>query len=190
MDCLEAIVSRRSCRNFKSDPIEKDKIYKLLEAAIHAPSPANKQPWEFIVVTNPEYNKRLKEACDIAKEKLATRSDWKWIPTFNIDFLLQAPTLIVVVGDPSKNGAEQFLDDPSLGYLESCSCAIQNMLLAGHALGLGTLWYSLFEKKDAREIFGISEDKDPLGIVCVGYPERLSTTTARKGIDEKAKFID
>lgn len=190
MECLDAIRGRRSCRNFKNQPIEKEKIHIMLEAAIYAPSPANKQPWEFIVTNNSIYNVQLKEISEKAKEKLAARSGWKWLPTFNIDFLLQAPTLIVVIGDPSRNGAEQFLDAPSPGYLEACSAAIQNMLLAAHVQGLGTLWFSLFEKADARTLFNISEAKDPVAIICVGYPVHTGSAPARKGIEEKVKFID
>jgi len=190
MDCFEALLGRRSCRHYKSDPVEKDKITRMLEAAIYAPSPTNRQPWEFIVVNNPEYNKKVKEIGEITKVKVAERSDWKWMPNFNIDFLLKAPTLIVVVGDPSRNGGEQFLDVPSPGYIAGCSCAVQNMMLAAYDQGLGTLWWSLFEKKDVREIFGISEDRDPIGIICVGYPERLGTAPARKGLNEKVRYID
>jgi 5,6-dimethylbenzimidazole synthase len=190
MDCIEAILSRRSCRNFKNQPVEKEKIRSMLEAAIYAPSPANKQPWEFIVVTNPAYNAMLKETSDAAKEKLAVRSGWAWLPNFKIDFVLQAPVLIVVVGDPSRNGAEQFLDVPSPGYLEACSASIQNMLLAAHAQGLATLWFSLFEKADVRKIFHVSEDKDPVGIICVGYAGTAASTPARKGIADKVTFID
>lgn len=190
MECIEAILGRRSCRSFKKQPVEKEKIKQMLEAAFYAPSPANKQPWEFIVVNNPQYNARLKETSEITKEKLAARSGWQWIPAFNIEFLLQAPTLIVVVGDPARNGAEQFLDVPSPGYLEACSAAIQNMSLAAHTMDLGTLWFSLYEKADARQIFGISEDKDPVGIICVGYPERLGKAPFRKGIEDKVRYID
>lgn len=190
MDCMEAILNRRSCRSFKSQPVEKEKIKTLLEAAIYAPSPANKQPWEFIVVTNPTYKAQLKETSDITKEKLAARSGWAWLPNFKIDFVAQAPVLIVVVGDPSRNGAEQFLDVPSPGYLEACSAAIQNILLAAHTQGLATLWFSLYEKADVRNIFHISEDKDPVGIICVGYPEKIGAAPVRKGIGDKATFID
>lgn len=191
MECLEAILGRRSCRSFKNQPVEKEKINSMLEAAFYAPSPANKQPWEFIVVNNQQYNARLKETSEVTKEKLAARSGWKWIPTFSIDFLLQAPILIVVVGDPTRNGAEQFLDEPSPGYIEACSAAIQNMLLVAHTQGLGTLWFSLYEKNDARKIFDISVDKDPVGIICVGYPERVSSTAPfRKGIEDKVRYID
>lgn len=59
MDCIDAILGRRSCRSFKNQPVEPDKIQTILRCAIYAPSPANKQPWEFIVVQNPTYNQRL-----------------------------------------------------------------------------------------------------------------------------------
>lgn len=190
MDCLEAIRGRRSCRNFKSTPVERIKVEAVLEAAIYAPSPANKQPWEFIVASNPRFNAALKETSDATKAKLAERSGWGWLPGFSLDFLLQAPTLIVVVGDPSRNGAEQFLDDPSPGYLEACSAAVQNMLLAAHAQGLATLWFSLYEKSDVRKIFGVAADKDPVGIICVGYPERVGAAPPRKSVADKARFID
>ena len=191
MDCLEAILSRRSCRSFKNRPVEKDKIETMIKAAIYAPSPANKQPWEFIVVNNPKYNSDLKESSDATRVKLASRSGWKWLDTFDLSFLLHAPTLIVVIGDPSRNGAEQFLDVPSPGYLEACSAAIQNMLLTGQSQGLGTLWFTLFEKKDIRKLFAIEDAKDPVGIVCVGYPEHVSSQPPfRKGAEEKVKYID
>ena len=190
MECMEAILNRRSCRNFKSQPVEKEKVLSMLEAAIFAPSPANKQPWEFIVSTNSVCNAQLKQTSDFTKEKLAARSGWSWLPNFKIDFVTQAPVLIVVVGDPARNGAEQFLDVPSPGYLEACSAAIQNMLLAAHAQGLSTLWFSLYEKADVRNIFHISEDKDPVGIICVGYPEKIGPAPARKGIADKVTFIE
>lgn len=97
--------------------------------------------------------------------------------------------MIVVIGDPSKNGAEQFLDEPGLGYLESCSCAIQNMLLAAHAQGFGSLWYSLFEKEDVRKIFDIPEEKDPLGLICIGYPERTGSAPRRESFEFFAHFL-
>ncbi|MDR7867055.1 MAG: nitroreductase family protein [Sporomusaceae bacterium] len=189
MECRDAITGRRSCRSFTGRAVEKEKLTAILEAALVAPSPANKQPWEFLVAADPQYNARLKDASEKTKHKLAARSGWKWLPTFNIDFLLQAPVLIVVLGDPSKNGAEQFLDEPSPGYLEACSAAIQNMLLAAHDQGLATLWFSLYEKSDIREIFAIDDDKDPVAVICVGYSERLAAAPARKTLDEKVKFL-
>ena len=74
MECFEALLGRRSCRNFKCDPVEKEKLIKMLEAAAYAPSAANKPPWEFIVVTDPSYNKQLKDTAEITKQKLFERS--------------------------------------------------------------------------------------------------------------------
>lgn len=187
MDCIEAIMSRRSCRSFSDREVEEDKIIKILECATYAPSPANKQPWEFTVVLDREYGKRLKEESEKTKEYLASRSGWKWLESFNLDFVTQAPVLIVVTGDPSKNGAEQFLNVPGKCYVDACSAAIQNICLAAHTMGLGTLWYTLYEKETAKAIFGV--DKDPVAIVCLGYPAVPPGATRRKSLEEKVRFI-
>lgn len=190
MDCLDALMTRRSIRSFKSDSVEPEKITKILECAALAPSPANKQPWEFLVVTNPEYNKKLQEAAIKAKVYLAERSGWKWIPSFSLGFVSQAPVMIVVVGDPSKNGAEQFLNSPGHGYEQACCASIQNICLAAHCLGLGTLWFSLYEKEDVRSIFGIPAEKDPVGIVLLGYAAHDPAAPPRKGLADKVSYLD
>lgn len=190
MDVLEAIKGRRSCRSFETRQVEREKVLKMLEAATYAPSPVNKQPWEFIVVTNPAYNRQLWEIADKTKEKLALKSGWKWLPTFNVEFVTQAPVLIVVVGDTQRNGAEQFLDTPSQGYLQACCAAIQNMMLVAYAQGLQTLWFSLYEKNDARELFKIAEDKDPIAVICVGYPEYVGAAPPRKPLETKVRYIE
>lgn len=190
MDCIEAILNRRSCRSFLDKPVEDEKIQQILECAIYAPSPANKQPWEFIVTHNPEYGRRLREQAEKTREYVASRSGWKWIPHYKVDFVSESPVLIVVVANPAKNGAEQFLNEPSNGSDQACSAAVQNICLAAHSLGLGTLWFSFFEKADARAIFGIPQEKDPMAIVCLGYPSRVSSAPARQGLAEKVRYLD
>lgn len=190
MNIIEALLNRRSCRKFIQQPVEKEKIMKILECAILAPSPANKQPWEFIVTSNPAYNQELKLAVEGIKEKLAARSGWKWLLSYSVDFLIEAPVLLVVTGDPERNGAEQFLDEPGKGYEHACCAAIENILLAAHGLGLATLWFSLFEKRDVRRIFGIDEKLDPVAIVCLGYSDVSSATPARKDLGTKVRFLD
>jgi len=190
MDAIEALLNRRSCRKFTSQPVEEEKIMKILECANFAPSPANKQPWEFIVTTNQKYNLELKKRVEATKEKVAEKSGWKWLPTFRVDFITEAPVLIVVSGDPDRNGAEQFLDEPSKGYEHGCCAAIENILLAAHSLGLATLWLSLFEKRDARDIFGIDEKQDPVAIICLGYAEGPIAVPARKDLSTKVRLLD
>lgn len=138
MDVIEALLNRRSCRKFTSRSVEKEKIMEILECANFAPSPANKQPWQFIVTTNPKYNLELRGKAETAKEKLAVKSGWKWLQSYRVDFITEVPVLIVVTGDPERNGAEQFLDEPSKGYEHASCAAIQNILLAAHGLGLAT----------------------------------------------------
>ena len=190
MDIIEALLNRRSCRKFTGQPVEKEKITKILECANFAPSPANKQPWEFVVAANPKYNLDLKRKVAATKEKVAAKSGWKWLPAYQVDFITEAPVLIVVTGDPERNGAEQFLDEPGKGYEQACCAAIQNILVAAHGLGLATLWLSLFEKRDARAIFKIDEQKDPVAIICLGYPQGVTLAPARKELSSKVIFLD
>jgi 5,6-dimethylbenzimidazole synthase len=190
VDVFEALLKRRSCRRFTAKPVEPEKIAKILECAIFAPSAANKQPWQFIVTSNPKYNQELKAVVDTTKEKLAARSGWKWLPSFSVDFLLEAPVLIVITGDPERNGAEQFLDEPWQGYEYSCCAAIENMLLAAHSLGLATLWFSMFEKQDVRKIFGIDQKMDPVAIICLGYTDANISAPVRKDLAIKVKYLD
>ena len=189
MSMLDFIRDRRSCRNFLQTEVEEEKLNAVLQAGLYAPSPANKQPWEFIVVTNEEVKKNFKAEVDPTLEKLAQRSDWKWLNSYKVDFLLQAPVLIVVLGDPSKNGAEQFLDEAYDGYLEASSAAVQNMLLAAHIEGLGSLWFSLYEKMSAKTVFNIEEGKEPIAVICLGYPASPSNMPRRKELAEKVRYI-
>ena len=190
MEIVEALLNRRSCRKFTGQPVEREKITKILECANFAPSPANKQPWEFVVTANPKYNLELKNRVEATKEKMAAKSGWKWLPDYQVDFITEAPVLIVVTGDPERNGAEQFLDEPGKGYEQACCAAIQNILVAAHGLGLATLWLSLFEKRDARTVFNIDEKKDPVAIICLGYSQGITTAPARKELSSKVIFLD
>lgn len=190
MNVFDAILGRRSCRKFFPRPVEPDKINKILECAIHAPSPKNSQPWEFIVTSNPLYNQKVRAATEAAKDKVAARSGWKWIPHFKVDFITEAPVLIVVVGDPNVYGGEHFLDVPSPGYQQGCSAAIQNMSLAAYALGLQSLWLSLFEKADVRAIFDIPAEKDPIAVLCIGYGEPPGVAPRREELEKKVRFLD
>ena len=67
--------------------------------------------------------------------------------------------------------------------------AIQNMLLVAHSMELATLWLSLFEQTDVRKIFEIDEDKDPVAIICLGYPKYIGQAPSRKSIESKVRFI-
>jgi len=189
MDVLAAIKERRSCRDFRSTPIPDEVIERILEAAVWAPSPMNAQPWEFIVITNQDLKERIYAEAEERRESLLEKSGWKWLGRYQIDFILSAPVIIAVIGNPDKTGADRFLEGGGLGYQHACAAAIQNMLLAAHALGLGSLWFTLFDFNRIREILGIDPVKVPLALVCIGNAVGQPLQTARKDALERTKHI-
>ncbi len=189
MDLFTAIKGRRSCRNFLPEPIDQATIEKLLEAATWAPSPLNTQPWEFIVITNPEVKEKIFSEGERCRKWALEKTGWKWLGAYSIDFLKIAPVIIAVIGDPKKSGVDMFTEEGPMGYQAACAAAIQNMHLAAHSLGLSSLWFTLFDKKVLREILGIAFEKMPLALVCIGKPESSSAPPPRKDYKEKTTYL-
>jgi 5,6-dimethylbenzimidazole synthase len=189
MDILTVIKGRRSCRNFLPESIGEDQIEKIIEAAIWAPSPANNQPWEFIVITNQDIKKKIHEESVSCKKRLYEKSGWKWIDKYQAGFLLEAPVLIAVIGDPEKTGAHKFLEGTETVYQHGCAAAIQNMLLAAHASGLSSLWFTLFDREAMKKTLGIDPSKEPLALICIGKSAGSPIQTPRKEIQKITRFI-
>ncbi len=191
MDVFTAIRERRSCRNFLPDEPGGDLVERVLEAGNWAPSPANRQPWEFVVIRNPAVKEQIYREGMLCKRKLLERSGWKWLDSYHIDFIREVPVVIAVIGDPQKSGADLFLDEGTgRGYLEACSAAIQNMMLAAHALGLGSLWFTLFEPASLRKTLGLDPGKDPVGLVCIGKCAGGPAPAKRKDPGENTRYLD
>lgn len=149
MDALECIYTRRSIRQYTGEPISEDQLRAILRAGFSAPSANNTRPWRFVVV-------RDKNTLD-AVTQLHPYS--KMLPG--------AGCGILVCGDRGRN--------PSDGYLaEDCSAAIENMLLAAHALGLGAVWLGVHPRAERvealRHLLNIPENVLPIGLVAVGIP--------------------
>ncbi len=143
---FDAIFGRRSVRAYVEDrEVEPAKIRRLLEAAMAAPSACNLQPWEFIVVTDPERVHAIKGS-------IARWGDYN------------APLIIVVCGDPDR-----IPWDGDHGVLD-CAAAIENMLIAAPALGLGGVWIGGFDRRAIRDLLNIPEPVVPVGVVYLGYP--------------------
>jgi len=143
---FDAIYARRSIRAYAEDKeVEREKIVKLLKAAMAAPSACNLQPWEFVVVTE-------KEKVAAIKESIPRWGDYN------------APVVIVVCGVPNLIPWEG--DDG----VRDVSAAIENMLIAATAMGLGTVWIGGFVSSSLRGILNIPETSVPLGVVYLGYP--------------------
>jgi 5,6-dimethylbenzimidazole synthase len=189
MDLFTAMKERRSCRNFLPEQVEEATIEKILEVATWAPSPLNSQPWEFIVVTQIEAKEKIFSEGERCRKWALEKSGWKWLGSYPLDFLRSAPVIIAVIGDPKKSGVDMFTEEGPMGYQAACAAAIQNMHLAAHALGLSSLWFTLFDKKAMREILGIVPEKIPLALICLGKPAIPPPSVPRKQVKEKTTYI-
>jgi len=189
MDLFEAMKGRRSCRAFLPDPVDEDTVLKILRAGTWAPSPMNAQPWEFVVVTGDAVKEAFFNEAEERRKWGQEVSGWKWLGGYRVDFLKSAPVIIAVIGDPKKTGLDSFLEEGGVGYQHACAAAIQNMHLAAHALGLGTLWFTLFDRRVIRKILDIPNEKTPLALICLGKPVNPSPMPPRKDVQEKVRFI-
>jgi long-chain acyl-CoA synthetase len=189
MDVFEAIKERRSCRNFSTEAIDEGMINQILEAATWAPSPLNSQPWKFLVITSQEIKDKIYAEAERCRQWALETSGWKWLGGYKPDFLKTAPVMIVVVGDPKGTGVDQFQEEGSVGYQHACAAAAQNILLAAHAMGLGSLWFTFFDKGPMRDILGIEPDKIPLALICLGKAAGEPDQTPRKGLEKKVTFM-
>jgi nitroreductase len=189
MDVFSAMKERRSCREFLPEPVGEDAIEKILEAAIWAPSPLNMQGWEFIVVTSQEVKEKIYAEAERCREWALEKSGWQWLGGYQVDFLKTVPVIVAVIGDPKKTGVDMFLEDGGVGYQHACAAAIQNMHLAVHALGLGSLWFTFFDKAEMRQILRVDAGKSPVALVCVGKKAGESKPPPRKTVAEKTTFV-
>ena len=158
MDTLEAIRTRRSIRAYTPQPVPEELIEKLLRAAMQAPSAGNQQPWQFVVVT----------------ERARLDALTKVLPYGQM--LLQAPLAVAVCGDLSH--------ETSKGYwVQDCSAATQNLLLAVHGLGLGAVWIGTYPRDDrvraVQAQLGLPETVIPLCVVAIGYPAEKKVPVER-----------
>ncbi len=149
MDAMNAILSRRSIRQYTADAIPEELIVELLKAAMSAPSARNEQPWHFVVIDN--------------------RNILNDIPKVhpNSNMLREAPLAIVVCGD-------LLLEEGRGWWVQDCSAATENILIAANARGLGAVWLGVYPREERvvgiKKILGLPEHIIPLCIVSIGYP--------------------
>jgi len=149
-DFVELMYKRRSIRKFTETPVSRDLLVELLKAGMAGPSAVNAQPWEFVVVTQPEILKKFRHALMFARYNYTA--------------------VICVCGSPrvqkNKSG-DRF-------WVQDCAAATENILLAATALGLGSVWMAVYPEtlivRQVRNILNLPEDVTPLNIIGLGYP--------------------
>jgi nitroreductase len=149
MDTLQAIRTRRSIRQYLDKPVPQDMLQQVLISAMHAPSACNQQPWQFVVI---EDRKLLRE-----------------VPKINsyAAMAAEAPVAILVCGDSSLETVPGY-------WVIDCSAAVQNLLLAAHALGLGAVWTGVYPQQERvegfRRLLSLPKNVTPHSLVPLGYP--------------------
>lgn len=158
MDFLELAKNRFSCRSFKPDAVEEEKLLRVLEAARIAPSAVNYQPWQFYIIRD-----------SINKARIIESYPREWIQS--------APVLIVACGDKHVSWKRSDGKD----HLEiDLSIAIDHITLQATDLGLATCWVCNFEIKKLREVMQLPSHLDPVAIIPIGYPQAQADSNRHK----------
>ena len=180
-DLIGLIRNRRTIRKFKPKPIPQDYIDKVIDAARWAPSAANTQPWEFVIVKNSEMKKELGIAVSGTAE-LRVKGKIPVQPYF-----VEASVLLVVCGDPRLMEACPTGDVREELFTSSLAAAIQNMLLAATALGLGgSVWGTVGPLAGIRikDLLNIPQVFKVRAIVPLGFPAIHPKPTFRREIED------
>ena len=156
MEAIENLLTRRSTKKYKSDPVPKDLIEKIVEAGTYAPTGRNGQAPIILAISN----KQVRDELAKLNAKIMGMDE-------NFDPFYGAPTVLVVLADKNRNT-----------YLYDGSLVMGNLQLAAHALGLGTCWihraketFSLPEGKAILQQLGIEGDYEGIGNCVIGYRE-------------------
>jgi len=166
LNIFDLFKSRRSIRSFKSEDVPDEYIKKILEAARWAPSAGNIQPWEFIIVKNPETKREIARAA------------------LNQTFIEEAPIVIVVCADESRSSWAYGSRGANLYCIQDTAAATENMLLAACALGLGACWVGAFREDEVKRVLKIPRGLRPVAIVPMGYPAERPNPPPKRRLED------
>lgn len=162
MSLVDVILSRRSIRSYKAEAIPDDVLNKILEAGRQAPSADNAQPWRFIIVTD-----------QAIKEKLS-RGRWS-------GFVKDSAVTIVGCGFVGDEDAREW-------STIDVAIALQNMVIAAWAQGVGSCWIGDFIEEEVKSTLNIPEDWKVVALVAFGYPDEKPQKTGRKPLKEIVNY--
>lgn len=149
---VKTIFERKSVRSFENKVLSKEQLELIVKAGMAAPSARNLQPWAFIIITDRNTLNTLADRLPYAK------------------MLHEASAAIVVCGVPENAG-----DSPEGYWVQDCSAATQNILLAIESMGLGAVWTGVYPRSEridvVRNVLSIPQNVFPLNVIPVGYPK-------------------
>ncbi len=180
MEIMEAIKGRRSIRRYQTRPVDDKTLELVLEAARQAPSWHNSQCWRFIVVRDSRLRNKLADTTIEVTRGKANRG---------AEALRTAPVTIVACAELRKSGYSTReprgpVTDKGDWYMYDVALAVQNLTLAAHALGLGTVHIGAFDAIKVAEILGVPEGFVVVSMTPLGYPDETPNPRPRKELAE------
>lgn len=184
MEVFEAIYTRHSQKKVKADPVPREMIEKLLDAAVQAPNHYKVRPWRFVVLTG-EARDRLGEV--MAASQAERHPEF---PQESFDKCratpLKAPVVIAVGVDKPSEAKVLEIEN-----ICAAAAACQNLLLAAHAMGLGAKWRTGDWARDPKikEFLGFDADQHLIAFIYVGYPEFIPELTPRPSFEDRTVWM-
>jgi len=166
MEFSELIEKRYSVRAYKPDPVEDDKLQQVLQAARLAPTAANRQPFQFIVIHTAGREAELKRI-------------------YSRDWFVQPPLVICACGVPAQGWVRR--DGKNYSDVD-VAIAMDHLILAAASLGLGTCWIAAFDPTAAREVLGLPDDVEPIAFTPLGYPADQPESKRRRALSELVRY--
>jgi len=166
MEFYDVVKTRRSVRSYSPEMPPQEAVDRLIDAVRLSPSGSNRQPWKFILVTDPEKRKKIMIACN------------------NQKFLEEAPIMVVACGQGISYNRGGYMGEMS--FIMDVSIAFTHLILAARAEGLGTCWIGAFENAKIKPILGIPDGWEVVAVSPLGYPKSdvFKETDRRKPLQE------
>lgn len=152
MDVFEAFRKRKSSRSYAETSVTDAVLVNIVEAARLAPSAGNVQPWHFVIVRDDEKRRRIAEGCRYGK------------------FLSESPVVIIACGN--RRASPRW-------YAVDTSIALEHIVLAATALGLGTCWIGMFNEEEIREMVDVPDEFEIVALLAVGYGKKKTDLWAK-----------
>ena len=166
MDFLELTRRRYSVRSYKSDPVEKEKLSRILDSARLAPTAANRQPYQLIVIHTADREAEL-------------------LRIYSKVWFVEAPIVICACGMPAKNWVRK--DGKNYNDVD-VAIVMDHLILAATAAGLGTCWIAAFDPAAAREVLGLPDGIEPIAFTPLGYAADQPPRKKRKPLSELVRY--
>ncbi|MGE5652907.1 MAG: nitroreductase family protein [Bacillota bacterium] len=188
MDLYQAIKGRRAIRKYKTMPVSKDVVMKVLDAANWAPSGVNAQPWKFYIVQGAKRDALTASYGAMVEKNYPPAGERTEQQQFFLDWAKNyggAPIIMVFTQPKEEKDGRRKM------HLESVSAAFQNMLLAAYAEGLGTCWMTgpLGDEATVRSVVGIPDSEEIVALTPLGYPDQVVGDKPRLDPELKEKAI-